>query len=215
MSRDKIKDDKYFEDYIIYQNKRIAKFKQALNAISSSDIDKKRTCLGMIAGFQRDLINAKYSIGALKPEMKKVVCEYISIIKEIGVDNYEEYINVISLAILFDLRDEVTEISTKEPLNDRLTDILMAHSSVGKELRFKEYYGSFCDYLDGIIDVRQFERYMNEEWYKSSEGMYWYDSHKSGEDIYTGYWSWLAAACLKVKKEVTHGTVQYIPYDVI
>lgn len=210
-----MKNDKYFEDYIIYQNKRIAKFKQALNAISPSDIDKRQTCLGILAGFQRDLINAKYSIGALKPEMKKVVCEYINIIKEIGVNNYEEYINVISLAILFDLMDEVAEISTKEPLNDRLTDILMGKPNVEKELRFKEYYGQFCNYLEGFIGLIEFEKYMNEEWYKSSEGMYWYDSHKSTEDVYTGYWSWLAAACLKVKKEGEHGTVQFIPYDVI
>ena len=71
MSREYYKDDRYFEDYIICQNKRIDKFSDALNKLRDGDESKVTQCQRYLANFYRDLLSAKYSIGASKHEVQR------------------------------------------------------------------------------------------------------------------------------------------------
>ena len=70
MSRDRIKNDKYFEEYIIEQNKRIAKFQLVAN--QQDDIEKKTKLYRIVANLQKDLFSAKYSIEANIEELRRI-----------------------------------------------------------------------------------------------------------------------------------------------
>lgn len=82
------------------------------------------------------------------------------------------------------------------------------------KLLYADYYIVFYQYATGQTDFTEFSAYMNNRWYDSNEAMYWYDSHKKKEDVYTGYWCWLAAALMKIRK-ATCKDVSYVPVDLI
>ena len=103
MSREFYKDDRYFEDYIICQNKRIDKFSDALNKLRDGDESKVTQCQRYLANFYRDLLSAKYSIGASKHEVQRYYLKYLEIVAQCGVSDYAEMIDILSLAILFDV----------------------------------------------------------------------------------------------------------------
>ncbi|WP_081779669.1 PoNe immunity protein domain-containing protein [Pseudobutyrivibrio sp. MD2005] len=43
--------------------------------------------------------------------------------------------------------------------------------------------------------------YLEKKWYKSNRQQYWYDSHKSANNTYFGYWSFESAAVMKILGE--------------
>ncbi|MFV0381508.1 MAG: PoNe immunity protein domain-containing protein [Breznakia sp.] len=56
-----------------------------------------------------------------------------------------------------------------------------------------------------------------DRWYKLHEDSAWYDSHKSKENIYTGYWSYEAGAIVKILNlnDEELKQQQYYPYDLV
>lgn len=222
MRRECYKDDKYFEDYIICQNKRIEKFTDTLNKLGEGDFSKVTQCHRYLANFYRDLLTAKYSIGASRQEVQKFYMKYLESVRNSTVANYAEMVDILSLAVLFDVStenigdvlenteyDEDALVSAlKSMLQKRELDTGSSH------LLFAEIYGVFYQYITGNVDTQSFLRYMEEEWYRSCSSFSWYDSHKSAENVYVGYWSWLAGAVLK-NKVVTVTDKRYIPCDLL
>lgn len=222
MRRECYKDDRYFEDYIICQNKRIEKFTDTLNKLGEGDFSKVTQCHRYLANFYRDLLTAKYSIGASRQEVQKFYMKYLESVRNSTVANYAEMVDILSLAVLFDVSTEnigdVLEnteydedalvCALKSMLQKRELDTGSSH------LLFEEIYGVFYQYITGNVDTQSFLRYMEEEWYRSCSSFSWYDSHKSAENVYVGYWSWLAGAVLK-NKVVTVTDKRYIPCDLL
>lgn len=217
MVRDKLKDGKYFEDYIICQNKRIDKFKSVAEQLPDSEEDKRSKCQRMIANFQKDLFAAEYSIGTSKAELERVFNEYLNVLNEIKTEEYAEYADAIAIGILLDIDiKELKSIKGNENLNDGFILALTNYPDISKKtLNYADYYQPFFDFLSGKSSRDSFIKYMASSWYESNKEFAWYDSDKSTEDIYTGYWCWIAAACLKLRKEETDGVVSFIPYDLI
>lgn len=217
MLRDRLKDDKYFENYIVYQNKRIDKFKDTADKIPEADKEKKHKCLRMIANFQKDLFVAKYSAGASVAELKQIFNVYLDILNQIKTNEYAEYVDVMAIGILLDIdRKEIEDVGKSADLNDGLILTLMNYPDVSKKaLDYSDYYQPFFDYLSKKADKDAFIKYMSSSWYQSSEEFAWYEADKSKEDIYVGYWCWLAAACLKLRKEKIDEDGAFIPCDLI
>ena len=101
MNREFYKDDRYFEDYIICQNKRIEKFTDTLNKLGEGDSTKTAQCQRYLANFNRDLMSAKYSIGASRQEVQKLYMKYLEAVKNSSVADYAEMVDILSLAICF------------------------------------------------------------------------------------------------------------------
>lgn len=215
MIRDTRKNDIYFEKYIAYQNDRIKKFTNALK--NMPDKAGVKRCSRMLSDFIRDLFSAKYSIGASKDELKGIFKQYLSVVNECKIQEYSEYINAVAIAILLDVDlADVRKIAGKEiEMDDLLNKLFNFPSGKDKILKYPDYYQIFLDYLTDKIGNDEFNDYIKEKWYMSSADFAWYDSHKDNNDIYVGYWCWLAAACLKLKRIVNSKKNIYIPYDLI
>ncbi len=217
MMRDKRKSNEYFEDYINYQNDRIAKFKSIADSLSGMEKNKREKCLRMIANFLKDLFAAKYSAGVSKTELRKIFDEYLEILKEIKTEEYAEYVDAIAIAFLLNVNaKDLHGIVENDKLNDGLVTTLIHYPDTSeKALQYPDYYQQFYDFILGKSNRESFKRYMTMFWYDSNKEFAWYDSDKSTEDIYVGYWCWLAAACLKLKKENSITDIPYIPYDLL
>jgi hypothetical protein len=213
MGRDYLKDSVYFEDYIATTNKRIDKFMATADQLSDAQVEQRKKCLGVVAGLERNLINAFYSAGRDKTETTRLVKEYINIVNEVGVHSYNEYVDILSLKIIFGITERlVTDCSGFE---DDLTAYLRAGDAKKmSNLKYGDYYGIFADYAMGQISDQAFVTYMENEWYDKCSDFSWFDTHKSKDNIYMGYWSWLAAAIIKMKSAKMQ-MIKYVPMDFI
>lgn len=217
MIRDKLKNSSYFENYIISQNQRIQKFTAVLNTLT--DDSKITQCARYLASFYRNLISAKYSIGASKPEIKRITEEYLKTLTVCQVSDYEEMVDVLSLVYLLDFSNiDISYLLNFNVFDDGL--VLTLKNFIGgnrsvdtTSLKYPDYYSPFYKYISNRMSFESFANYMNNNWYVSSKESYWYGSHLSDQNIYPGYWCWLAAAMLKAK-ETTYNSI-YIPSEII
>lgn len=222
MSRESYKDDRYFEDYIICQNKRIEKFTDTLNKLEKGDLFKVKQCQRYLANFYKDLLSAKYSIGASKHEVRRYYLKYLETVEQCGVSDYAEMIDILSLAILLDITLDNIKFILENTDYDvdsiicALKEILKKHDLVTESdyLLFPQEYEVFYKYIKGNIDTKNFLKFIEEEWYGLCKNFAWYDSHKSKENSYVGYWSWLAGAILKFNSVVPKD-VRYVPLELL
>ena len=177
---------------------------------------KKQRCLSVIANFKKDLICAHYSKGTAKADIEKLVKDYLNQIKQKKMESYADYIDAIAFGILCDVNLEIFTEEMDNDLTDDLIGLLLGQEIVEKpSLNFETVYLPFYNFLSGKIDISTFENYMRDNWYDSCAECAWYEADKSSENIYVGYWCWLAAAYLKLTKKNVEGNISYIPIDMI
>lgn len=215
MSRDRIKNDKYFEEYIIEQNKRIAKFQLVAN--QQGDVEKKNKLYRIVANLQKDLFSAKYSIGANIEELRRIFDDYLESLKNTSILDYGELVDIISIGILLDTDIKNTinkcDLSLKK---DGLVEALLNDGKIGTmPLLFEEYYSPFYKYLKKEKDISYLEEYMENSWYSNSSEFSWYDSDASKENVYVGYWCWIAAAVVKLRGDKVNNKNNYLPVDLL
>ncbi len=221
MLRDSIKSEAYFKKYIQDQEKRIGRFQEMAAGLPETETEKIKRCKRVAANFQRDLIYAEYSAGASKQELQEIYREYLGLLAYIGIADYAEYIDVLSMAIILDCPLESSILDECES-SDGLTNLLAGYirnGKVGQEdgsLLYEDYYKIFQEYLLGNCKSEKLREYMEQEWYGASKEFAWYGSDESPEDIYTGYWCWLAGACVKIRgEEADFLELKYTPLDIL
>lgn len=221
MDRESLRSKDYYKKYIVDQKKRIDKFKDALEKIDENDGTKVNQCNRILANLYKDLFVAGYSYGLSKGELMGSFVEYSYFVKKSSIDGYGEMIDILSIGILLDCQEEIEWINDIESYEDSLTKGLKVYlfghrsgNSFASNLKYPDYYQAFADFLDGAISTSDFLNYVADEWYDSSVDMAWYNRHLSKEDIYVGYWCWLAAAVLKIK-ECALSCIKYVPSDLI
>ena len=208
MLRDKLKDKKYFDEYLSFQENRIKVMKDKSEELDY-DNSRKNICLSFLSKYYKDYINALYSYGKSYTELRPVFLEYIDILSKVRVSSYSDYIDAISMSIIFDTNLSDIKIA-EDYLNDKMIKMLLKEESDEYVILYPEKYKVFANYLDGLMDIDELKTYMTSRWYDSCKDLYWYDSHKSSADIYTGYWSWIAGACMKIKGENSIH-IDYVP----
>lgn len=196
--RDTRKDYTYFVKYISDQEKRITRFEDIRANLSAED--KIKECNGMLSNLQRNMFFAKFSAGYSKEDLCTAFNTYIDQLLLAKDALYDELINAIAIDIVLDAgRRKDLCILALDNENDILTDTLLGISGESKQLSYKSNYEPFYKFLTDAISTDDFIRYINDEWYSACKDFYWYDSLKSDNETYVGYWCWLAAAILKVK----------------
>ncbi len=219
MLRDKIKDLEYFNEYIEYEDSRIQKFKNLLVQIG---VNKKKTCVLYITSSLQNKMYAQYSRGDSKDEIRKTFEEYISFISLIEINSYEDYINVLSWMILFDYGiNELKKIKKISTIEDPITKMFEQYiqsktlKPINGSVLFEKEYKIFYEYLLDKCNKEVFLNYVNKEWYSCCKNTSWFDNHKSVENIYNGYWCWIAASVCKIKEIKIESVIQFLPSDLI
>ena len=219
MKRAQYKDELYFDEYIFSQEERIEKFTKVLEKLNTDDEDKIKQCKSYLSGFYFDLINAKYSLGLQRDEIITDVNELFNYVCE--VSSYNDMINYLSLAIVFDIdKKRLKSILQCKTYDDILISELKGYILGEKKeydnllLKYSDHYKLFCDFIDEKIEKSEFIEFMDNQWYDTCKDCSFYDSHKNDKKTYTGYWCWLAAAIIKMKSIKDISGI-YIPTEVI
>lgn len=219
MLRDNLKNADYFERYIANQQKRIEKFMEVEKSLPAADNEKKKQCNGYLANYYKDLLTALYSAGADKEEVAEIFQSYLGCVRKCGITTYADMIDLLALAILFQEKYETIKDLMVPAYKDALagfleSDIKGVSDKLDGTLLFEGYFRPFYQYAVGEMNIEEFLLYMTEVWYGTNSDMSWYDAHKSKQDVYVGYWSWLAAALIKVKGDIAKDAA-YIPVALI
>lgn len=217
--RDILKSEVYYKKYIDGEVARFQKFRKLYDEVVNEPKKQMRVA-GYLANYCWNVLTAEYSLGCDKQEMMSSFKEYLSWASISRISNYAEYVDMLSLSILFDIPyEDIKGILDQQQFGDALTECLIDYLRTGfyvikqsVDLQFSKAYDAFTDFL-AEKNVEEFNDFMNNKWYDLNQDAYWYDSHKSKENIYAGYWCWLAAAVLKMVGMTSEG--KYIPRDLI
>ena len=196
---DKYKPSEYFQGYIDSQKKRIDKFKEVLEG--SGEPDRTKLCV-YISNFLKDLISAQFSNNEDMASVESSFREYAEYKNVVGFFSYAEYIDFLSLEIIFGIDD--CYIADPKEYDDDLSRILLNYifdenKPLSGKMCFPEYYDIFRDYWSNSIRFSDLMDYVNNKWYNSSSSCYWYNSHIRENDTYTGYWCYIASALIRIK----------------
>lgn len=196
---DKYKSPEYFQKYIDEQMVRIDKFKKVLDGCGESE--KIKICR-ILCDRYKDLISAQFSNNDDLSKIRNSFKAYAEYIFVAGFSCYSEYIDFLSLQIILGIED--LSIDAPKEYADDLSQILTSHINGSNyeltgNLYEEHYYSIFADYYNGKLNFIELMDYVNKKWYSSSLGFYWFDSHLNNNDVYTGYWCYIASAIIRIK----------------
>lgn len=228
MVRDRIMDEKYFNEYIQEEEERIKKFKNKLEANEVKD-DRIVPVQRKIDTIQFGIWVAKYSAGYSVDELKE---EFVLLIKNMPLfwDNNSSYIDMLwmmSIAVMLDvdkgLFSMLSELVEKYNRNDSLLGLFSEYklnniNEIRKEKNTIPPYTILIEAIkDGKMNVDVLKDYIEKKWYDAHKDMGWYDIHKAKEKLYYGYWSFEAGAIAKIFKinDSSLKDVPYYPYDLV
>lgn len=215
MIRDSRKPYEYFSEYIDVQNGRIEKFQNCLPDVVRNEQKTKQLHL-YLSNLKLDLIYAQYSCGVEVEIIKETFLSYLENVKMMDKLSYMDTLNVLALAVLFDISD-VSFLNEADSFTDCFTAYLNEQPYKTPDFQsFPEIIKPMVksvseNHADLLLD------YVETKWYDNCKELAWYDSHTSGQDTYTGYWSFIAAAIIKICKfdKDSFEKSVYIPVDLI
>ena len=211
--RDFQKDKIYFSNFIKETNQRVIKFEKLLAELQKSNPEddglEMRGSI-ILAGIYREKFIALYSSGEeINNEMKEVYFKWLEKAEIVSNDEYSyvDLLWLVSIAILLDLQEELSErlgaMAEKLKMNDGFIEYLLNPSAENlKNLSFfmaKPYseWGKIVTAPDHK-KITLIKKYLTSKWYRSHDEEGWYDSHLSNENIYSGYWSFESGTMVKV-----------------
>lgn len=229
--RDKLKDEKYFREYIDTLTKRIVRFEKITQSVVVEKGIKDIGALNgltTLQGFYINMISAKYSIGEDLEEIKKYVIKIVDISLQFQNNPvYSILLDILSLLEMIPLenekKDAFLKLISKEHDDDFLINILISKTQYTKRILFPESYASLKEVIDLANDnqkeksIQRLKKYLDKEWYKGHSDAGWYNSHKSKHNIYSGYWSFESGALVKILDldDSSLKEQQYYPYDIV
>lgn len=221
--RDIVKNEEYFLKCISYEKDRIIKFSQALKSIETDNIKGRYNALIYLANFNKNLFKLSYSIGESIEGIYSYYEEWIKYYSEVCTeyDGIYDVIDILSIATFYKNRKTEFErylitIIHKINLNDGMLNLCLKHL----DLDYKEATKSKLPYLNKLLESDnkvEILKSIPKEWYEFHKDAYWYNSHKSKNDTYCGYWSFDLGAVVKILKldDKVLKQEKYYPYDLV
>lgn len=229
--RDKLKDEKYFREYIVSLSNRITRFEEITqNVVVEKGIKDVGALNGLtiLQGFYINMILAKYSAGESTEEIRKYINKLMDISLQFqSCPMYSVLLDILSLLEMSSLNDEKKntffKLISKEHNDDFLINILVTKTYNTKNILFPEPYTALKEVIDLANDnqkekaIQRLKKYLDKEWYKGHSDAGWYNSHKSKHNIYTGYWSFESGALVKILglDDTLLKDQKYYPYDMV
>lgn len=228
MQRDKIKSAKYFTDLLAEDLTRSNNFenKLSLNEVKVERISAiKRTIFSINIG----ILVAKFSSGENLAELIPLLKKEIFYAEESwnAESGYVEMLWMLSMGIMLGIEDmefnKLVVLVDRDILEDYIIDYLITYRVKGRKIsekiEFDNPYKSIVQITKSSKEDAQslLKKYLEREWYKGHNDSYWYDNHKSDENIYFGYWSFEAGAIVKIMSldDNSFKDNQYYPYDMV
>lgn len=231
--RDNRKDEKYFEELIHRTENDIEIFESLIYQVideRGKDDEGVKNGYNILINSYIAQINLLYSAGRELETIKEKLERFLKFYCEMWDMQYGyiELVRVLSLVVLFDIDVKFIKILedkiNSEGLNDFLVDFLLKYvdgewQNTSDEFVFKGIYDDLQVVIESNINsVPELLRvYLEEKWYSNHSSSAWYDSHKSRNDVYYGYWSYEAGAIAKIMhiNDVELKQVSYYPYDLV
>ena len=203
--------------------KRITRFREQLKTLKNDNVIGRLACVAFIEDLYLNRIYALYSSGASIHDIKEIYplfLEYFiqSLDETVG---YFDVIDAISLGVLLDAKDSLPALKLivqQTNMRDKLTDTLL--HSMDDTWPIVEL-DLCCTWFMEFLKCAEMERgdylkrYLTKRWYRDHRDASWYDSHKSTENIYVGYWSFEVGAVAKIYGVQDSSEWPYYPHDLV
>lgn len=226
--RDKIQNEKYFQEYIKEENENINYFQSRLDKNEIRE-DRILPVKREVYTLRFKILLAKYSIGEDLNEIRR---DFLKIIDDTSKfwnaeTGYINMIWILSIAIMLDIEgrywNKLIHIIEASNLEDWLMAYLIARGKnmeefEGLNFRMQKPYKKLKEIIcENSFRKEKLRNYLCEEWYGSHDDMSWYDSHKRKEKVYYGYWSFETGAIVKLLglDDSDLKNSPYYPYDLV
>ena len=229
MVRDLLKDNNYFNEYIVEEEKRINKFEIKLRNNEVRE-DRVLNVKKKIYDLKFQILIANFSMG--KP-VESLIDDYSLIVEDMKIlwdsARYEDMLWMLSIGIMLEIDDDsfnvLVNLVEKSNLNDflynfiihsRKEDVKYHDSSLLIEVPFNSLIKVIKAEEEGeAIDFMK--EYLLEKWYVGHKDMGWYECHKHPEKLYFGYWSFESGAIAKILglEDSVLKDIPYYPYDMV
>ena len=217
MMRDNIKDKDYYTSFLNYQYERIEKKESKL---IGADGEKRQRILLSLTGYEVDLIKAEFSAGASAGNLKTILIRAIGIISEYHNITYDDLLNLLSLTIILDAKDNAGQLIEANKTiigKDRLLKFLALSIKNGSvewdsNIAIREEYDALNQVFNAVDKEEALRNYLT-GWYEAHSEYAWYDAHLKDTDTYCGYWSFESAAVVKILglREERVKNIEYYP----
>lgn len=227
--RDKLKNNEYWEKVIEEDSKRIDKFEIKLKSkeVKEERINDVREWVETI---RFSVLCSMFSGGKSIKECNQTYNIYLKNISQYinKKDSYITVLWIISLQILFNNNSD-NEVSYCRTIignygrNDYLINLMMHYLDNSWEVNGDYFMKDPYKNLDKVIHsdkdraVLLLKDYLENKWYKAHYEEGWYNSHKSKNDTYFGYWAFETGAIAKILNldDSCLKDVPYYPYDLV
>lgn len=222
--RDKLKNEKYFDEFIEEDSKRIRKF---ISKLEKCEVRKERIfpvkC--KIHDLELGILIARYSKGDNLHVLKDVFVDLCYEWKEVfQPEYYNKNLIMISLAVLFNVEKEqmkrILDLFKNAGVEDWVFEFMLnavLGVGIGEKipLIFPEDYMTLKQVAFSDNPMLLLKKYLLEEWYNIDCGCY--EAHNSSQNIYYGYWSFEAGAFAKILQldDKDLKETPYYPYDIV
>lgn len=221
--RDTIKNNKYYEEYLTLNEKRLKRFQHQLETLPPDNALGRQNCVAFIANLYWSRICALYSSGARITEIAEIYPQYIKYLVQSGkpYEGYFDVIDAVSLCVLLKAKEclpDLKIILQQTDMRDKLSDTLLSNLDVTWDVTELDLRcGWFSDFQKCTITDREkfLKTYISKKWYRAHKDASWYNSHKSTANIYVGYWSFDVAAVAKIYNVPDSKDWPYYPYDLV
>lgn len=232
--RDNLKDEAYFQEALNFTNECIAEFEMLTSQVAKTqgeDSLGSRNGYNALILYYTKKVNIEYSMGKdlniLREDYKKLL-KYYSRMWDVEY-GYIGLVRILSMGVMLSIEtrcfDRLEAKILESGLDDYLLNFLLKVIDkkwrlCAKEFVFKDIYEPLRVIIEEpnnskrIIEIKE---YLEQQWYLIHKETAWFDSHKSKQNIYYGYWSYEAGAVAQIlnldDRELKN--VQYYPYDLV
>jgi hypothetical protein len=234
------KDKEYFDSQI---GERLEIIKEELQAIQNGEVaeDNLAPHKEFILNQILHLVIAQYSTG--KP-IETIVNDWQTLvmlledswldgdgkggIQEYSLDRYVQGLWILVFGILLPCSDEIFQrivnVVDRTPRKDWLLEYLISSRIKGRpqvdKLIFPKPYASLKKAVEETEPAKRsaiVKHYLEKEWYQGHKDTYWHTYHKSKFNVFFGYWSFEAAAVVKIAgiDDSSFRDNEYYPKDLL
>lgn len=231
--RSTLKSQGYFKKYLKEECARIERFETVVNNVIAERGENDRgvqSGLRSITGFYFNVFNALYSAGAPLEDLRKFYPRVLNSMKKVwdSESGYVEMLWMISTGIMLEVPQtelqQIDRMVNEDGIKDYLFEFLLRHNkeALGTNNSFIHCrpYKKLFSVINSPTKEESLEllrEYLVNEWYQGHNDTGWHDTHKSKEDIFSGYWSFESGAVVKILEldDSSLKDIPYYPYDMV